>query len=97
MHARPPRCGSNINVMMNSIGYFSDRLSKKEKTFFLDSLERYRTGKLPLSVVTSILKLWIIRFEEDYLMNQTFFEPYPKELTDMDAMTAYCEGKDYWK
>lgn len=94
---RPPRCGSNINVMMNAMGYFSDRLSKEEKSFFLDSLEKYRTGRLPLSVNISILKLWIIRFEENYLMKQTFFEPYPEELMDIDAMITYCNGKDYWK
>lgn len=94
---RPPRCGSNINVMMNAMGYFSDKLSKEEKKFFLDSLEKYRAGKLPLSVITSLLKLWIIKFKEEYLMKQTIFEPYPKELTDIETMTAYCDGKDYWK
>ncbi len=92
-----PRCGSTINVMMNALGYFSDKLSKKEKTFFLDLLKKYRAGKLPLSVSTGILKSWIIRFKEDYLMNQSFFEPYPEELVDVDAMTVYCDGKDYWK
>ncbi len=94
---RPPRCGSNINVMMNAMGYFSDKLSKEEKKFFLDSLEKYRAGKLPLSVITSLLKLWIIKFKEEYLMKQTIFEPYPKELIDIETMTAYCDGKDYWK
>jgi len=94
---RAPRCGSTINVMMNALGYFSDKLSKKEKTFFLDLLKKYRAGKLPVSVNAGILKSWIIRFKEDYLMNQSFFEPYPEELMDIDAMTVYCDGKDYWK
>ncbi len=94
---RAPRCGSTINVMMNALGYFSDKLSKKEKTFFLDLLEKYRAGKLPVSVNAGILKSWIIRFKEEYLMNQSFFEPYPEELMDIDAMTVYCDGKDYWK
>jgi len=94
---RAPKCGSTINVMMKAMGYFSDKLSKREKSFFLDSLEKYRAAELPLSVNTSILKSWIIRFKEDYLLNQTFFEPYPEELADIDAMTIYCDGKDYWK
>ena len=33
---RAPRCGSTINVMMNSMGYLFDKLSNKEKSFFLD-------------------------------------------------------------
>jgi uncharacterized protein YbgA (DUF1722 family)/uncharacterized protein YbbK (DUF523 family) len=94
---RPPKCGSNINVMMNVMGYFSNRLSKEEKTFFLDSLQKYKNGMLPLSVNTSILMLWLKKFREDHLIKQTFFEPYPPELMDIDTMTAYCNGKDYWK
>jgi uncharacterized protein YbgA (DUF1722 family)/uncharacterized protein YbbK (DUF523 family) len=94
---RPPRCGSNINVLMNAMGYFSNALSKEEKSFFLDSLEKYRAGNLPFSVVISILRAWIIRFKEDYLAKQTLFEPYPEDLMDIDAMTTYCDGKDYWK
>lgn len=93
---RPLRCGSNINVMKKIMGYFSEELSKKEKSFFLGSLEDYKAGRLPLSVNTGILKAWIIRFQQDYLMKQTFFEPYPEELMDIDAMTTYCDGKDYW-
>jgi uncharacterized protein YbgA (DUF1722 family) len=54
-------------------------------------------AKLPLSVTTGILKSWIFRFKEEYLMNQTFFEPYPEELEDIDALTIYCDGEDYWK
>jgi len=37
------------------------------------------------------------RFKEEYLVDQTFFEPYPEELKDIDALTIYCDGKDYWK
>lgn len=93
---RPPRCGSTINLMINTMGYFSKLLSKEEKAFFLKSLEKYRNGRLPLSVVTGILKSWGVRFGEEYLMKQTFFEPYPEELMDIEATTVYCDGKDYW-
>jgi len=93
---RPPKCGSNINVMMNAMGYFSEELSKEEKSFFLGSLEDYKAGRLPFSVNTTILKSWIIRFQQDYLMKQSFFEPYPEELRDIDATITYCDGKDYW-
>lgn len=79
---RPPTVGANVNVMMKTMSYFSHDLSKEEKSFFLNSLEKYEIGILPLIAITSILKAWIIRFKEEYLMNQTFFEPYPKELTD---------------
>ncbi|UCG37612.1 MAG: DUF1722 domain-containing protein [Candidatus Bathyarchaeota archaeon] len=94
---RPPRCGSNLNVMMHIMGYFSDKLSKEEKSFFLESLQKYRDGVLPSSVNITMLRLWLRKFREDYLLRQTFFEPYPTELMDIETMTAYCDGKDYWK
>ncbi len=94
---RAPRCGSQINVLMNSMGYFSKRLSGKEKEFFLKSLDDYKSGVIPLSVPTGIFKSWLLRFRDDYLLNQSFFEPYPKELVDIDLMTSYCDGKNYWK
>lgn len=78
-----PRYTSNINVLMHALGYFSKELSAREKAYFLDSLELYRNGKTPLSVPVSIVRSWIIRFENDYLMNETFFEPYPEDMVEI--------------
>ncbi len=81
--SKQARYTSNINVLMHSMGYFSDKLTHEEKSFFLDSLGKYRRGKIPLSVNLGILKSWIIRFEEDYLAQQNFFEPYPEDLVEI--------------
>ncbi|MFH1313503.1 MAG: DUF523 and DUF1722 domain-containing protein [Candidatus Eisenbacteria bacterium] len=75
-----PRYTSCINVLMHAMGYFSKDLSGKEKRFLLDTFEEFRAKRVPLSVPSSILKAHIIRFEEPYLIKQTFFEPFPEEL-----------------
>ena len=75
-----PKYSSNINVMMHAFGYFSERLSSEEKRFFLNTLEEYRREQTPLSVPLSLLRSYIVRFKEGYLMQQTFFEPYPVEF-----------------
>jgi uncharacterized protein YbgA (DUF1722 family)/uncharacterized protein YbbK (DUF523 family) len=75
-----PRFTANINVLMHALGYFSDRIAHREKAHVLESLERYRKSRVPLSVPLNILRALIVRFEEPYLMGQTFFEPYPEEL-----------------
>lgn len=80
---RRPRYASNLNVLMQAIGYFPQGLSNDEKTFFLESFEKYRTGMMPLSFPLNILKSSIIRFGEKYLMQQTFFEPYPEGLVEL--------------
>jgi len=94
---RPPSCGSQINILLNSMGHFSQSLSKEEKEFFLRLLNDYKSDLVPLSVLIGIFNSWILRFKDDYLLIQSLFEPYPKELVDIELMTAYCDGKDYWK
>lgn len=89
---RPPSIGANVNVMMKAMGYFSKQLTKEEKKFFLELLEKYKATKMPLSACLSVLKAWVIRFKQEYLMQQTFFEPFPGELMELEMVE-----KDYWK
>jgi len=81
--ARAPRRVSAINVLMHALGYVSDFLSTTEKAFFLDSLEQYRSGHVPLSVPTSLIRSWILRFDVEYLEDQFYFEPYPQTLVEV--------------
>ena len=94
---RPPRCGTYINALMNSLGYFSRKITGAERQFFLDSLQRYKEGKVPLVVPVDIMRSWIVRFGEEYLARQTFFNPYPEELMDVEAIAEACGGRDYWE
>ena len=94
---RPPRRGANENVLSKAAGYFTSKLSKNEKAFFLDVLAKYRAGKFPLSTPLSMLKAWIIRFNQEYLMQQTFFEPYPESFMEPLNGGALNKEKDYWK
>ncbi len=90
--AKPPRYTSYINVLMHALGYFSDKLNKEEKAFFIDLMDKYRKGKTPLSSDLDVLMAWGVRFGEKYLMDQTFFRPYPQELLDISDSG---KGRDY--
>jgi uncharacterized protein YbgA (DUF1722 family)/uncharacterized protein YbbK (DUF523 family) len=81
--AGPPKYTAAINVLMHALGYFRDGLNADEKAFFLDSLQRYRTGKVPLAVPVGILRSWVVRFGEPYLAQQILFQPYPEGLVDI--------------
>ena len=78
--SKKSRYTSNINTQMHIMGYFKNFITSKEKDHFLNMLELYRNKKEPLSAINSILYSWIIRFENQYLINQSFFNPFPKEL-----------------
>jgi len=81
--SKNPRRSSHINTLMHGIDYFSKKLTSKEKTYFLALLESYRSAKIPLSAVLTVLEGWIVKYDEEYLARQTFFEPYPRELMDI--------------
>ncbi len=81
--ARVPRYTSVINVLEHAAGYFSKQLNRSEKAYYRSALERYRNRRVPVSAVSSILRAWIVRFEEEYLLPQTFFEPYPEALVSL--------------
>jgi uncharacterized protein YbgA (DUF1722 family) len=89
--SRTPRYTSNINVLMHTLGYFSKSLSHHERSFFLETIERYRSSRIPLSVPLNIVRSWIVRFEEPYLSQQTFFDPYPGDLIEV---TDSGKGRD---
>jgi len=78
--AAPPRPISCINVLMHAMGHFKKQLTSREKSFFLAALEDYRTKRVPLSVPVGIMQSHVVRLEESYLKDQTFFEPYPADL-----------------
>jgi len=77
---KPPRHASPVNVLLHALGYFKKELSSREKRHFLNVLEAYRLGTVPVSSPVSIIRSWIVRFEIDYLQEQTFFDPFPEEL-----------------
>lgn len=81
--SRIPRYSNYINVMMHIFGYFSEHLSTGEKTFVLDSFEKYKSGKIPLSVPINILKSYVIKYNDPYLLEQSIWAPFPEELMDI--------------
>ncbi|MCJ7769945.1 YbgA family protein, partial [Candidatus Bathyarchaeota archaeon] len=95
--AHTPSVGSNINVMLKIMGYFSHQLSKDEKSFFLNSIDKYKAGRLPMSACLSILRAWIVRLKQEYLLSQTLLEPYPEQLSEPETVYSEIDGKNYLK
>jgi len=80
--SRSSKPGLQENVLNHCFGYLSDSLKKEEIKFFIDTVKKYRRGMVPLSVPLYLLNGWIIDQEVDYLINQTYFKPFPEELID---------------
>lgn len=87
----PPKLGKYINVLLHLFGGISERLSTKERNFFLDIIEEYRDERIPLSAILRIIQLWAVRFEDEFLLHQVFLRPYPRKLVEI---TDSGKGKD---
>ncbi len=92
--ARGPKFSAYINILHHTFGYVSKNLTKEEKGFFLDMVEMYREDRTPLSACLALIKSWVVRFNVDYLANQTIFEPYPLELGEPFDTARW---RNYWK
>ena len=91
-----PEYTSHINVLMHALGFFKKDLINREKAFFLEELEKFRAGWIPLFVLINLLMVWIVRFKQDYLNEQSYFNPYPEELMSFDLKDTW-RGRSYWQ
>ncbi len=78
------RYKSNINVLNRCLGYFSQDISDDERKFILELIDDFKDKRIPLSVPMNVIKSYVIRFNIKNLMNQSFFEPYPSGLIEVN-------------
>lgn len=78
-----PRYTSHINVLMHTLGYVSRKISSEERAFFLQLLEDYRHAHVPLSVPLGVMRAHLVRFQEKYLLDQYYFNPFPPDLVQI--------------
>jgi uncharacterized protein YbgA (DUF1722 family)/uncharacterized protein YbbK (DUF523 family) len=93
---KAPRVTSDINVLMHMFGYISSEISTDEKKFFFSLIDKFRNGKIPLSAPLTLLRSWVIHFNQKYLLPQTYFRPYPDELLDVETINL-LGVRDFWK
>jgi uncharacterized protein YbgA (DUF1722 family)/uncharacterized protein YbbK (DUF523 family) len=89
-----PKFSSYVNVLHHTFGYVSKYLSSEEKAFFLDMGDMYVDDRTPLSTCLTLIRSWVVRFDVEYLANQTIFEPYPFELGETFDTDRW---RNFWK
>lgn len=77
---KKPSVRSHVNVLQHIYGYFSKYLTAKEKDYILKMFDRLLDKKIELNTVVAYIKSFAFRFENEYLINQAYFNPYPEEL-----------------
>ncbi|ACN17357.1 conserved hypothetical protein [Desulforapulum autotrophicum HRM2] len=70
----------NINVLQHILGYFKKDLSNDEKQELLTIIDKYRSGYVPLIVPITLIKHYVMKYDQPWLKIQTYLNPHPFEL-----------------
>jgi uncharacterized protein YbgA (DUF1722 family)/uncharacterized protein YbbK (DUF523 family) len=72
--------GKTRNVLQHLAGFVKNFLDTNEKKMLHEQIDDYAAKIIPVIVPLSTLKLYANKYNVEYLLNQMFLEPYPKEL-----------------
>ncbi len=81
LKAKSPSKKSRKNVFYHLLGYFKKELSACDKKYFLDLVDDYDRGHVPYITVVKFLDYFVHKYNQTYLADQYYFEPYPKQLS----------------
>lgn len=70
----------NVNVLQHIMGYLKENLESEEKQDILKVIEDYHRGLVPLIVPITLIGHYIRKFRIDYISDQVYLSPHPKEL-----------------
>ena len=70
----------HVNVLQHILGYFKERLGAREKAELLVVIGDYHQGLTPLIVPLTLIKHYVRTYEIDYIRDQVYLNPHPKEL-----------------
>ena len=78
--AKKSSVGKTRNVLEHMSGFLKKFLDAEEKKMLHEQIEDYANKIIPVIVPLSTLKLYATKYKVSYLLEQTFLNPYPKEL-----------------
>ncbi|MBA3010335.1 MAG: DUF523 and DUF1722 domain-containing protein [Proteobacteria bacterium] len=70
----------NINVLQHIMGYFKRNLTNGEKQELLAIFDQYVSGYLPLIVPITLIRHYVMKYDQPWLKTQTYLNPHPFEL-----------------
>ncbi|MCV6606714.1 MAG: DUF523 and DUF1722 domain-containing protein [Campylobacterales bacterium] len=81
--------GKIVNVCQHIQGFIKNNISKEEKEILTITLKEFKDGIVPLIAYLKPLEIYMKKYKIDYILNQFFLNPYPKELGLRSDVKAY--------
>ncbi|MFW6324463.1 MAG: YbgA family protein [Desulfovibrionales bacterium] len=70
----------NRNVLLHILGYFKKHLEPGEKQEMLSLIDHYAQADIPLIVPITMFNHFVLKYQQEYLMDQVYLNPHPLEL-----------------
>ena len=70
----------NTDVLLHMIGFLKKIITKDDKKDILNAIEEYRQELVPLIVPITLIVHYVKKYNVDYLQDQIYLKPHPKEL-----------------
>lgn len=75
-----PTLGKHYNVLQHLYSHLKEKLREKERENMSRLLEEFSRGKISLKTIREVFRVYALNFEDNYLLNQKYLNPYPREL-----------------
>jgi uncharacterized protein YbgA (DUF1722 family)/uncharacterized protein YbbK (DUF523 family) len=76
----PASVKNHTNTLMHIQGFFKEHLDASDKAQLSEVIRDYSEGLLPLLVPLEMLGMFLKKYKVDYLLDQYYFTPYPRDL-----------------
>lgn len=70
----------HANVLQHMMGYFSTELDPVSRAELVQTITDYRLGRIPLVVPVTLIRHFVRLYDVQYLADQAYLEPHPREL-----------------
>ncbi len=70
----------NVNVLQHILGYLKNHLTPEDKQYILQQIDDYHNLLVPLVVPLTLVKHYVFKHNIEYIKNQIYLNPHPKEL-----------------
>jgi uncharacterized protein YbgA (DUF1722 family)/uncharacterized protein YbbK (DUF523 family) len=77
---KPTTVARHINVLEHLFGHVKDFIGPSEKREVAAAIEDYRSARIPLVVVITLLRFLVAAHDVTYVRGQLYLEPHPREL-----------------
>ncbi len=78
--SKPASVANHRNTLQHIQGFFRKQLQSDDRQHLEKVIADYANGLLPLLVPLEMLAMLLRKYQIDYLLDQYYFDPYPKDL-----------------